>query len=87
MVLLVGLGVNNLFGWSWAGPVAGLVIAGVAVREGLGAADSCWSPAAGPPPDLNRRSMVSPKPCLQDALDPPLGRDSIHSAAVALSVV
>ncbi len=50
MVLLVRLGLNSLFGWSWAGPVAGLVIAGVAVREGLGAADSCCSPAAGPPP-------------------------------------
>ncbi len=33
-VLLVGLAVNSLFGWSWADPVAALVIAAVAVREG-----------------------------------------------------
>lgn len=33
-VLLVGLGLNSLFGWSWADPIAGLVIAAVAVREG-----------------------------------------------------
>jgi len=31
----VGLLLNSLFGWSWADPVAGLVIAAVAVREGL----------------------------------------------------
>jgi divalent metal cation (Fe/Co/Zn/Cd) transporter len=36
-VLLVGLGLNALFGWSWADPVAALVIAGFAVREGLSA--------------------------------------------------
>jgi divalent metal cation (Fe/Co/Zn/Cd) transporter len=33
-VLLVGLGLNSLFGWSWADPIAALVIAAVAVREG-----------------------------------------------------
>jgi divalent metal cation (Fe/Co/Zn/Cd) transporter len=33
-VVLVGLGLNSLFGWSWADPVAALVIAAVAVREG-----------------------------------------------------
>lgn len=33
-VLLVGLLLNSLFGWSWADPVAALVIAAVAVREG-----------------------------------------------------
>ncbi|PZG02613.1 cation transporter [Micromonospora deserti] len=33
-VLLVGLGLNSLFGWSWADPVAALVIAAVAVKEG-----------------------------------------------------
>lgn len=36
-VLLVGLVLNSLFGWSWADPVAALVIAVVAVREGRGA--------------------------------------------------
>ncbi|GAA4539715.1 cation transporter [Pseudonocardia xishanensis] len=33
-VLLVGLLLNSLFGWSWADPIAALVIAAVAVREG-----------------------------------------------------
>jgi len=33
-VLLVGLLLNSLFGWSWADPTAALVIAAVAVREG-----------------------------------------------------
>jgi len=34
-VLLAGLLLNSLFGWSWADPIAALVIAAVAVREGL----------------------------------------------------
>ena len=33
-VLLVGLVVNATLGWSWADPLAGLVIAAVAVKEG-----------------------------------------------------
>lgn len=33
--LLVGLVLNAAFGWSWTDPVAALVIAGFAVREGL----------------------------------------------------
>lgn len=33
-VLLVGLLVNATLGWSWADPVAGLVIAAIALREG-----------------------------------------------------
>jgi divalent metal cation (Fe/Co/Zn/Cd) transporter len=33
-VLLVGLLLNTLFGWSWADPIAALVIAAVALREG-----------------------------------------------------
>jgi divalent metal cation (Fe/Co/Zn/Cd) transporter len=45
-VLLVGLGLNWLFGWSWADPIAALVIAGVAVREGVEAwrGDRCCAP-------------------------------------------
>ena len=34
-VLLLGLLVNAFFGWSWADAVAGLVIAAVAIREGV----------------------------------------------------
>jgi divalent metal cation (Fe/Co/Zn/Cd) transporter len=47
-VLLVGLALNALLGWSWADPVAALVIAAVAVREGLEAwrGDACCSPAS-----------------------------------------
>jgi divalent metal cation (Fe/Co/Zn/Cd) transporter len=47
-VLLVGLLLNSLFGWSWADPLAGLVIAGVAVREGVEAwrGEGCCSPVA-----------------------------------------
>ncbi|MBK1784929.1 cation transporter [Prauserella cavernicola] len=33
-VLLVGLLLNSLFGWAWADPIAALVIAAVAVKEG-----------------------------------------------------
>lgn len=33
-VLLLGLALNSFFGWSWADPLAALVIAAVAVREG-----------------------------------------------------
>jgi divalent metal cation (Fe/Co/Zn/Cd) transporter len=47
-VLLVGLGLNWLFGWSWADPIAALVIAGVAVREGVEAwrGHRCCGPTA-----------------------------------------
>jgi divalent metal cation (Fe/Co/Zn/Cd) transporter len=34
-VLLVGLALNSLFGWAWTDPIAGLVIAAIAVREGI----------------------------------------------------
>jgi divalent metal cation (Fe/Co/Zn/Cd) transporter len=34
-VLLVGLALNAVWGWSWADPIAALVIAGVAVKEGV----------------------------------------------------
>jgi divalent metal cation (Fe/Co/Zn/Cd) transporter len=34
-VLLVGLVLNALWGWSWADPIAAFVIAGVAAKEGI----------------------------------------------------
>ncbi|MFC9999113.1 cation transporter [Nocardia sp. NPDC127526] len=48
-VLLAGLLLNSLFGWSWADPLAGLVIAAIAVKEGGNAwrGDTC---CAMPPP-------------------------------------
>jgi divalent metal cation (Fe/Co/Zn/Cd) transporter len=41
--VLIGLLLNTLFGWSWADPVAGLVIVVFAVREGIEAwkGDAC----------------------------------------------
>lgn len=47
-VLLVGLLANSVLGWSWADPVAALVIAAVAVREGGEAlrGDTCCAPVA-----------------------------------------
>jgi divalent metal cation (Fe/Co/Zn/Cd) transporter len=42
-VLLVGLVLNATLGWAWADPLAGLIIAGIAAREGLAAwrGDGC----------------------------------------------
>jgi divalent metal cation (Fe/Co/Zn/Cd) transporter len=47
-VLLVGLLANSALGWSWADPLAALVIAAVAVREGVQAlrGDTCCAPVA-----------------------------------------
>jgi divalent metal cation (Fe/Co/Zn/Cd) transporter len=58
-VLLGGLVLNATLGWSWADPLAGLVIAGVAAREGVeawrgegccgGACDGCGVPRQATP--------------------------------------
>ena len=47
-VLLVGLVLNSTLGWTWADPVAALVIAAVALREGRSAlrGDTCCTPVA-----------------------------------------
>ncbi|NUL44213.1 cation transporter [Cellulosimicrobium funkei] len=47
-VLLAGLLLNSLFGWIWADPVAALIIAGFALKEGLEAwrGDACCTPAS-----------------------------------------
>ncbi len=48
-VLLAGLVLDSLFGWSWADPIAALVIAAIAVREGVDAwrgETCCAAPAA-----------------------------------------
>lgn len=46
-VLLVGLLAHATLGWSWADPIAALVIAGIAVKEGLAAwrGDGCCAPS------------------------------------------
>jgi divalent metal cation (Fe/Co/Zn/Cd) transporter len=48
-VLLVGLVLNASLGWSWADPLAGLVIAAVALKEGVEAwrGDYCCAPIPG----------------------------------------
>jgi divalent metal cation (Fe/Co/Zn/Cd) transporter len=48
-VLLAGLLANSLLGWSWADPIAALVIAAVAVKEGREAwrGDSCCAVPVG----------------------------------------
>jgi divalent metal cation (Fe/Co/Zn/Cd) transporter len=48
-ILLGGLALNAAFGWSWADPLAGLVIAAMAVREGVEAwrGDVCCATPAG----------------------------------------
>ncbi len=56
-VLLAGLLLNSTLGWSWADPVAGLVIAGLAIREGRNAlrGDVCCAPPAA--------LLTEPDPC------------------------
>jgi divalent metal cation (Fe/Co/Zn/Cd) transporter len=48
-VLLLGLWLNAIAGWSWADPIAGLVIAAIAVKEGRQAwrGEGCCAPNAG----------------------------------------
>lgn len=50
-VLLVGLVLNSTLGWAWADPIAGLIIAAVAVKEGREAwkGENCCAPASGHP--------------------------------------
>jgi Co/Zn/Cd efflux system component len=57
-VLLVGLLLNSTLGWSWADPIAALIIAAVAIKEGIEAwkGDSCCAPSFGtahPSADVN----------------------------------
>lgn len=47
-VLLLGLVANSILGWYWADPIAALVIAAVAIKEGREAwrGDACCAPSA-----------------------------------------
>ncbi|MFJ7335338.1 cation transporter [Streptomyces sp. NPDC101116] len=51
-VLLVGLVLNATLGWSWADPVAALLIAAIAAKEGRDAwqGKGCCAPSAAAPP-------------------------------------
>ncbi|GAA3428106.1 cation transporter [Streptosporangium nondiastaticum] len=59
-VLLVGLALNSLFGWSWADPIAALVIAAVAVKEGREAwrGDACCAVPTSAPTSLSADDTV-----------------------------
>ncbi|MFF4521274.1 cation transporter [Streptomyces bluensis] len=67
-VLLAGLLANSLLGWSWADPIAALVIAAVAVKEGREAwrGDTCCAvPAAGTVPRAVPRAQQDECGCGQ----------------------
>lgn len=57
-VLLAGLLLNSMFDWSWADPIAGIVIAAFAIREGIEAwkGRNCCGPT--PPPTEQRCSPI-----------------------------
>jgi Co/Zn/Cd efflux system component len=61
-VLLLGLVLNSTLGWSWADPVAALVIAAVAVKEGLDAwrGESCCMPAPPASTRTGQRTTAAP---------------------------
>ncbi|MGY1833918.1 cation diffusion facilitator family transporter [Blastococcus sp. SYSU DS0510] len=65
--VLVGLVLNAWLGWSWADPVAGLVIAGVALREGVEAwrGEGCCAPGR-PGPDAAVDTCCGAAPGPQD---------------------
>lgn len=59
-VLLAGLILNAVLGWSWADPIAALVIAAIAVKEGRDAwqGKGCCTPAAHPAADTRSHGPV-----------------------------
>lgn len=52
-ILLAGLALNLWLGWTWADPIAALVIAAAAIKEGVEAwrGDACCAPIAAAPSD------------------------------------
>ncbi|QLH20523.1 cation transporter [Streptomyces sp. Rer75] len=64
-VLLVGLVLNATLGWSWADPIAALVIAAIAVKEGRDAWQGkgcCTTPAATAPPQAAGAAACGGRP-------------------------
>ncbi|UFU02756.1 cation transporter [Ruania suaedae] len=59
-VLLIGLLLNSLLGWTWADPLAALVIAGLAAKEGVSAwrGDACCHVPAS--------ALAEDEPCCTD---------------------
>jgi hypothetical protein len=64
-VLLVGLVANGALGWWWADPLAALVIAAVAVREGRQAwrGDACCAPGPVERPRSGEGAAACPSEC------------------------
>ncbi|MFJ2028620.1 cation transporter [Streptosporangium sp. NPDC087985] len=70
-VLLAGLALNSAFGWSWADPIAALVIAAVAIKEGREAwrGDACCAPNPFPvdaPASASRPAVCADDCCQAD---------------------
>lgn len=63
-VLLVGLILNSTLGWSWADPIAALVIAAIAVREGINAwkGETCCPRPVGGPQESDECECCTPQP-------------------------
>ncbi len=61
-VLLAGLVLNATLGWSWADPIAALIVAAIAVKEGRDSwrGKGCCAPAS-PPPEC-RPERYAPRP-------------------------
>lgn len=73
-VLLVGLLLNTTLGWSWADPIAGLIIAGVAAREGLQAwrGEGCCSHIGQDAPGAECGCAGRPDDCCAPSGEPQL---------------
>jgi Co/Zn/Cd efflux system component len=80
-VLLVGLVLNATLGWYWADPIAGLVIAAVAVKEGRAAwrGEGCCAPTR--PGAAHQRSEAGGCACTDDPTHCTDGCCTLPSAA------
>jgi divalent metal cation (Fe/Co/Zn/Cd) transporter len=76
-VLLAGLVLNATLGWTWADPIAGLVIAGVALKEGLEAwlGDACGCGPTGIPAAGESDSCGCSADCADTCCAPPATTD------------
>jgi hypothetical protein len=64
-VLLVGLGLNALLGWSWADPAAALLVGAAALREGRNAwkGDACCATVPGAASTRAAADSAAADPC------------------------
>jgi hypothetical protein len=94
-VLLVGLVLNATVGWHWADPIAGLIVAAVAVKEGREAwrGEGCCGAIGASHP--GQRSAYSNDVCVdcccatteQDNAHTPEGRTAFGSPGAVISVM